>query len=107
MSCRLLHLGDWNAITVWKLFPSGSRVKLLTTKNKTNVTLANSPYRSRLFGVVENTRYSTELKFWIYSLVCDDAAMYACEADVPFALNEAYGKLLLKGTCLNQFFLMF
>lgn len=99
LTCRIQHMGSWNTINLWKILPSGDRVQIVSANNKTNVTIPNKAMQGRLFADIQNTKYESRLKLWIYTLECNDEGMYACEADIGHPLPEAKAKLSLKGKC--------
>ncbi|XP_033760565.1 uncharacterized protein LOC117342500 [Pecten maximus] len=96
LTCRVQHIGPWDAIRLRKVLPSGDRIPVVVASNKTNVTIQDPNMQGRLFADIQTTKYEAELKIWIYTLHCDDAGTYVCEVDADYVLPESHAQLSLK-----------
>ncbi|XP_021372171.1 uncharacterized protein LOC110462516 isoform X2 [Mizuhopecten yessoensis] len=96
LTCRVQHLGSWSALRLRKILSSGDSITIVVASNKTNVTIQDPNMRGRLFADIQTTQYEANLKLWIYTLECDDAGTYLCEADVDYELPATRAQLTLK-----------
>ncbi|XP_060075028.1 uncharacterized protein LOC132554735 [Ylistrum balloti] len=96
LMCRVQHLGNWDAIRIRKILPSGDRVPVVVASNETNVTIQDPNMQGRLFADIQTTKYEANLKLWIYTLQCADAGIYVCEVDTDYDLPESQAQLSLK-----------
>ncbi|KAK3602483.1 hypothetical protein CHS0354_022349 [Potamilus streckersoni] len=94
--CRLLHLGEWSHITIWKIRPNGNKTKVLTVDRKVGTAIYETFMKDRIFADIVSTRYEVEVNLLIYVLTCEDEGWYRCTADVPFELPEAEGEIIVK-----------
>ncbi|KAL3848300.1 hypothetical protein ACJMK2_019168 [Sinanodonta woodiana] len=94
--CRLLHLGEWSHITIWKIRTNGNKTKVLTADRKVGPAIYETFMKDRIFADIVSSRYEVEVNLWIYVITCEDQGRYTCTADVPFELPEAEGEIILK-----------
>lgn len=97
VTCRLLHMGSWQFIKMWKVLKTDDRIELLTIFNNTKFILTNSTMKGRIFADVQSTKNEVDVKLWLYNLECGDEGIYECTADVPFDIPVAQGNVMLKG----------
>ncbi|XP_069104654.1 uncharacterized protein [Argopecten irradians] len=96
LTCRVQHIGPWDAIRLRKVLPSGDKIPIVVASNQTNVTIQDPNMQGRLFADIQTSKFEAELKLWIYTLHCDDAGTYVCEVDADYNLPESRAQLTLK-----------
>eukprot|EP00105_Crassostrea_gigas_P010531 XP_011425843.1 PREDICTED: uncharacterized protein LOC105327213 isoform X1 [Crassostrea gigas] len=94
LSCRLLHVGTWTSISVFKHGAEGSRSRVLVAYNDSNTPVIEKEVSNRLRATTDRpSKYEVVITLWMYSLGCEDEGEFSCTADVPFAVPEAFGRL--------------
>lgn len=98
LSCRLLHVGTWTCISVFKHGAEGSRSRVLVAYNDSNTPVIEKEVSNRLRATTDRpSKYEVVITLWMYSLGCEDEGEFSCTADVPFAVPEAFGRLNIIG----------
>lgn len=94
LSCRLLHVGTWTSISVFKHGAKGDRSRVLVAYNDSSTPVIEKEVSNRLRATTDApSKYEVVVTLWMYSLGCEDEGQFSCTADVPFAVPEAYGRL--------------
>jgi hypothetical protein len=105
LTCRLLHIGSWSSISIYKYGSDVSKTKVLTVYGGSSNVTVEEAVKHRLRATVDKpSKYEVLITLWVYSLGCQDEGLFSCAADVPFAVPEAFGRLNIKS---KQAFLHF
>lgn len=97
LTCRLLHIGSWSSISVYKYVSKVNKTRILTVYDgSSNVTVEQEVSRRIRATVDKPSKYEVVITLWVYSLGCQDEGIFSCAADVPFAVPEAFGRLNIK-----------
>ncbi|XP_061167653.1 uncharacterized protein LOC133176554 [Saccostrea echinata] len=97
LSCRLLHVGAWTSISIYKHASNGNKSRILIAYNDSTNPEVEKEVSHRFRATIDKpSKYEVNITLWVYSLECKDEGQFSCTADVPFAVPEAFGRLNIK-----------
>ncbi|XP_062618598.1 uncharacterized protein LOC134280195 isoform X2 [Saccostrea cucullata] len=97
LSCRLLHVGAWTSISIYKHASNGNTSRILIAYNDSANPEVEKEVSHRFRATIDKpSKYEVNITLWVYSLECGDEGQFSCTAVVPFAVPEAFGRLNIK-----------